>query len=92
MGIAYMICLGNTGGIVGSYIFMEDESPRYPTGFGASLGFAAAGVGGCIVLELAYKTTNTRREAMTEQEIRSKYTEEELIELGDRSPLFRYTL
>jgi uncharacterized membrane protein YeaQ/YmgE (transglycosylase-associated protein family) len=92
MGIAYMICLGNTGGIIGSYIFREEESPRYPTGFGASLGFATAGVGACIVLELIYKTINAKREAMTEQEIRNKYTEEELNELGDQSPLFRYTL
>ena len=29
---------------------------------------------------------------MTEDEIRAKYTEEELEQLGDRSPLFRYTL
>lgn len=29
---------------------------------------------------------------MTEEEIRGKYTQEQLEELGDRSPLFRYAL
>jgi sugar phosphate permease len=92
MGIAYMICLGNLGGIVGSYIFIESESPKYPTGFGASLGFAAVGVGACLILETAYKISNQRKDAMTETEIREKYTDEELEAMGDRSPLFRYTL
>jgi MFS transporter, ACS family, DAL5 transporter family protein len=29
---------------------------------------------------------------MSEMEIREKYTDDELDEMGDRSPLFRYTL
>ncbi|EWY85853.1 hypothetical protein FOYG_12952 [Fusarium oxysporum NRRL 32931] len=92
MGIAYMICLGNLGGIVGSYIFIETESPTYPTGFGTSLGFAAAGVGACICLELGYHISNKKKDLMSEEEMRAKYTENELEEMGDRSPLFRYTL
>ncbi|KAH6679902.1 major facilitator superfamily domain-containing protein [Plectosphaerella plurivora] len=92
MGIAYMICLGNLGGIAGSYIFIEAESPRYPTGFGASLGFAAAGVGACFALEAVYYLKNKKKAAMSEVEIREKYTDEELDEMGDRSPLFMYTL
>lgn len=27
---------------------------------------------------------------MSEEEIRAKYTPEELVDLGDRSPLYRY--
>lgn len=92
MGIAYMICLGNVGGIAGSYIFIEEESPRYPTGFGTSLGFAAGGVAVCFALEVAYQAINKRREGVSEEEVRERYTEEELEAMGDRSPLFRYTL
>ncbi|KAF5008488.1 hypothetical protein FDECE_5247 [Fusarium decemcellulare] len=92
MGIAYMICLGNLGGIVGSYIFIEDESPRYPTGFGTSLAFAAAGVSACLVLEAGYHMRNKTKAKMNEDEVQSRFTEEELEEMGDRSPLFRYTL
>ncbi|KAF9871165.1 hypothetical protein CkaCkLH20_11334 [Colletotrichum karsti] len=92
MGIAYMICLGNLGGIVGSYIYMESEKPRYQTGFGTSLGFAAVGVGACLVLEAAYHTINRRKSAMTEEQIHAKYTDEELESMGDRSPLFKYPL
>lgn len=39
IGIATMICIGNLGGIVGSFIYQEKERPKYPTGFGTSLSF-----------------------------------------------------
>lgn len=92
MGIAYMICLGNLGGIAGSYIFIEKESPTYPTGFGTSLAFAAAGVGACAALEFFYNASNKRKDRLTDNEIRAKYADEELEAMGDKSPLFRYTL
>ncbi|VUC20478.1 unnamed protein product [Clonostachys rosea] len=91
-GIGYMICLGNIGGIIGSYIYIEDEKPTYPTGFGASLGFAGLGVIACLLLEFFFWRINKSRDAMTEAEVRRKYTEEELEMMGDRSPFFRYAL
>lgn len=33
---------------------------------------------------------NAQREAMTEEEIRAKYGVDELTEMGDRSPYYRY--
>ena len=91
-GIAYMICLGNVGGIIGSYIYIEDEKPKYPTGFGASLAFSGLGICSCLLLEFLFWKINRSRSAMSEEEIRAKYSEEELERMGDRSPLFRYTL
>ena len=90
-GIGYMICLGNIGGIIGSYIYIEDEKPTYPTGFGTSFAFAGLGIAACFGLELIFWKINKNREAMTEEEIRAKYSEEELEKMGDRSPLFRYS-
>lgn len=92
MRIAFMLCIGNIGGIIGSYIYIEEEKPKYPTGFGASIGFAAAGIVACFAIEAIYKWINTKRSKMTEEEISAKYTAEELEAMGDRSPLFRYTL
>ncbi|GAB7364040.1 hypothetical protein MBLNU230_g4597t1 [Neophaeotheca triangularis] len=92
MGIAFMICVGNCGGIVGSYIFIDSEKPKYPTGFGSSLSFAAAGIICALTLEALYWNMNRRNAKFTEEEIRDKYTEEELEKMGDRSPLFTYKL
>lgn len=92
LGIAYMISLSNVGGIFASFIFIESEKPGYPTGFGTSLAFAAAGILAVIFLDLNYSRINKKRDKMSMEEISEKYTQEELSLLGDRSPMFRYTL
>jgi hypothetical protein len=87
-----MICIGNLGGIVGSFIYQEKESPKYPTGFGTSLSFAAAGMMCAFTLEYLFWSINKRNEGKSEEEWRAIYTEEQLREMGDRSPLFKYHL
>ncbi|CEL10180.1 hypothetical protein ASPCAL13305 [Aspergillus calidoustus] len=92
MGIAFMIAFGNTGGLVGSFIYLEREAPKYPTGFGSSFAFAAAGMVASLVLEARFWHVNRRNEKIGREEIYQKYSAEELQLMGDRSPLFRYTL
>lgn len=92
MGIAFMITMGNLGGIVGSFIFRDDEKPRYPTGWGSCLGFVAAGVMSATLLELGYLTINKRRAQRSETEVCAVYSDEKLERMGNKSPLFRYSL
>jgi hypothetical protein len=87
-----MICIGNCGGVVGSFIFIDKEKPKYPTGFGSSLAFASAGIVCALTLETLFWTINNRNAKYTEEEVKAKYTEDELEKMGDRSPLFKYTL
>lgn len=91
VGIALMNCVGNCGGIVGSFMYLEREKPKYYTGFGLSLAFGATGLIVALFLELSYKMENARK-AKIADEARIKYTEEELFEMGDRSPLFKHVL
>ncbi|KAJ5680144.1 hypothetical protein N7536_011283 [Penicillium majusculum] len=92
MGIAFMLSLGNAGGLVGSFIYIEREAPMYPTGFGSSFAFAAAGVAASIILEVKLWYTNKRNAEMSREEIYTKYTDHELQLMGDRSPMFKYIL
>lgn len=92
VGIAWLISLGNLGGIPGSFFFKETEAPRYPTAYASSFSVAAAGIVAALTLEFSYKAINTRRSKMTEAEVREKYSQDQLQKMGDRSPLFRYTL
>ncbi|KAL4897083.1 major facilitator superfamily domain-containing protein [Aspergillus ambiguus] len=92
IGIGYLICMGNVGGIIGSFIYQEKEAPRYVTGYGNSFAFASAGVIACLVLEFCLYNLNQKKARMSETDVRAQYTEEQLKELGEKSPLFRYTL
>lgn len=91
-GAAYMIAVGNIGGIIGSYMYIDKEAPKYPTGYGLSFAFAGLGIAAALVLEYGLWKTNKKRAAIPESDVRSKYNAEELALMGDRSPLFRYHL
>ncbi|KAL4746823.1 hypothetical protein BDW72DRAFT_210153 [Aspergillus terricola var. indicus] len=92
IGSAFNICMGNTGGIIGSYMYLSREAPTYPTGFGLSLAFGVSGLIVALALEGWFWWANRRRMRMGEMEVREMYTDEQLLAMGDRSPLFRYML
>ncbi|KAL2676433.1 hypothetical protein Neosp_010191 [[Neocosmospora] mangrovei] len=90
VGTALCVGLGNLGGIVGSNIFLVKESPKYYTGYGVSFACIGLAIISALVLRTAYLAQNKKRDLMSEEDIRGKYTDDELLRLGDRSPLFRY--
>ncbi|CAM1506074.1 Fc.00g057150.m01.CDS01 [Cosmosporella sp. VM-42] len=92
INIGLLVCIGNIGGLIGSYIYLDREQPRYPTGYGTSLAFALAGAIAAIILEVLLKRENGRKARMTEEDVRARYTEEQLEQMGEKSPLFKYAL
>ncbi|ORY58135.1 major facilitator superfamily domain-containing protein [Pseudomassariella vexata] len=92
IGVALNNCVGNTGGIIGSFMYIESEAPSYPTGFGLSLAFGASGMLVAFFLEMSYKWSNKRKARLSEDEVRARHTEDELLDMGDKSPLFKYVL
>jgi len=92
MGLALNICLGNCGGILGSYIFLESQKPGYPLGFGLGLGLAAMTIFSTLFLEYSYWSINKQRDTIPEEEVRAQYTEDQLAAMGDKSPLYRHKL
>ena len=84
------------GGICGSNVYIQAQAPKYPLGFGMGLASSCGAVIMAYVLRRAFRRENRRRdelaEGKTDDEIRANYTDQELLDLGDRSPFFRYTL
>jgi hypothetical protein len=92
IGLAFAFALTNCGALGGSYIYIPSEAPAYPTGFGLSLGFAVAAMVAVVALDVIYKGINKKRDGIDVEEVRERYTDEELAKMGDRSPFFRYIL
>ncbi|OQV05003.1 hypothetical protein CLAIMM_09807 [Cladophialophora immunda] len=92
IGMALQLTVGNLGGAIGSNIYLARESPHYWTGYSISLAVLLTAIVSGWILRFSLQRINHQREKMTPEEIHSKYTEEQLQEMGDRSPLFRYTL
>jgi hypothetical protein len=94
--MALLISVGNMGGIMGSNIYLAREAPKYTTGFAVSLAMCLFAIGMTFVLRWGYGRENRKREAMfvghTDEVVRARYTDQEMLDLGDKGPFFRYTL
>ncbi|KAI5475873.1 MFS general substrate transporter [Pseudohyphozyma bogoriensis] len=91
--LAIVPTIGQLGGVIGSHIYLSNQAPKYPVGFGVSLA-AAVGCGliGTLVMRYTLAYINRQRDKMSPEEVHARYTEEELTDMGDKSPLFRYIL
>ena len=76
---------------MGSFMFLDKEKPKYYTGFGLSLAFGGSGFLMCFIMEAVYKRGNAKKAKLAE-EAKIKYSEAELFDMGDKSPLFKYVL
>ena len=84
--------MGSLGGIPGSNIFLAREAPRYFTGYGIAIAVNIIAQLTAIGLYFHLRSINRKRDAMPQDEIDAKYTQEELDDMGNNSPLYRYEL
>ena len=89
IGVGLTNSVGNMGGIVGSFMYLESQAPRYETGFGLSLALGAYAMLMATLLELYYMISNERKEKMVGN---ASHDDAELLAMGDKSPLFRHVL
>ncbi|KAG5801316.1 hypothetical protein H9Q74_011608 [Fusarium xylarioides] len=92
IGLAWLLAAGNLGSLIGTNIFLDREGPQYPTGYGVSLGIICLAAACALLMEFCLWKSNKARAQLSEAEIRQKYSQEELDAMGERSPLYKYTL
>ncbi|KAK5072763.1 hypothetical protein LTR64_000831 [Lithohypha guttulata] len=82
---------GNLSGIMAPFIYRTADAPRYITGHAVSLAMVAMAVVVYAILWFYFSNANKRRAAGKEDWKAEGKTEEEVAEMGDRSPRFIYT-
>ena len=87
---ALQIGLGNCGGIIASNIYLPTQRPLYPVGFGVSLGLVwLCAISAVTFLVLIWLENKKRDEGKRDD--RMNASPEELDNLGDDHPGFRFT-
>ncbi|KAF8507520.1 MFS general substrate transporter [Hysterangium stoloniferum] len=104
VGMAVQIGIGNFAGAIASNIFRTQDAPRYILGHGIELMFIGIGFISLFLAVLIYTRINAQRDANEAslvtgaekssdgEERKYGYTIQELKDLGDRAPDFRYML
>ncbi len=88
-GAAIQIGIGNVGGIIGSNIYLANEAPYYKTGYGTGMGMLLFGGVCCTIFYFGLKWENRIRDR-GERDSRLSLPEEQLKNLGDDHPEFRF--
>ncbi|KAH8431558.1 putative MFS transporter [Aspergillus melleus] len=86
------LTFGNVSGVMSPFLYKTNEAPRYVRGNAVTLslvGFAGVVYG---LMWVYYRGKNNRRDRGMEDYKVEGMTEEEIEEMGDRSPRFRYSL
>ena len=86
---AMQIGLGNCGGIVASNIYITNQQPTYPVGFGISLGMLWLCGLSCTIFFAGLWLENRKRDKGG-RDYRYGLEKDELENLGDDHPRFRY--
>ncbi|OJA11383.1 hypothetical protein AZE42_10279 [Rhizopogon vesiculosus] len=96
VGMVLQIGLGNFGGAFATLIYRSQDSPRYILGHGLEIMFVGIGLIFVPIAVFVYKRINAKRDAAErialEREEKIQHSNQELRELGNRAPNFRYTL
>ncbi|KAI2840226.1 hypothetical protein CBS147321_7234 [Aspergillus niger] len=90
-GMAIHIGLGNFAGAMASHFYRTCDSPQYIMGHALELAFGIMGVVAIVITRFAYVRINRQRVDKL-VELRPEYSAQELGEMGDKSPTFRYML
>ncbi|KAI1339802.1 major facilitator superfamily domain-containing protein [Xylariaceae sp. FL0016] len=86
------LTIGNCSGIMSSFIYPSSQGPRYIKGNAISL--SLVGMAACIYgfLWFWFSRENKRRDAGVIKPEHENLSEDDLMELGDESPRYRYTI
>ncbi|XP_006457726.1 hypothetical protein AGABI2DRAFT_182882 [Agaricus bisporus var. bisporus H97] len=96
IGMALHIGIGNFSGVFASNIYRSQDSPRFIIGHAVELMFVGIGFICVPIAVITYRRINKKRDEFQrlalENGEKEKYTPQQLREMGDRAPDFRYTL
>ncbi|EPQ30188.1 uncharacterized protein PFL1_02304 [Pseudozyma flocculosa PF-1] len=90
VSIAINVGVGGFGGLVSSNIFFPHESPQYPTGHYINIGLASLGaVSALCNVGLIYLANQAKQRKIDSGEA-ARLTKDEISDMGDESPYFKY--
>jgi hypothetical protein len=86
------LTIGNSAGIMSAFIYPIEDATRYIRGHAVTLSMVGVGTLIYAVMWYWYRRANKKRDLGEVKEEYRGMAEEELKELGDESPHYRYTI
>jgi len=91
-GLALQLAIGNCAGVLAPFIYLTNEAPRYVKGHAVTLALLGVSASLFTVLYVWYAKTNRARDNGLQDFIVAGLSEDEIAEMGEESPRYRFTL
>lgn len=92
VGSLFQIGLGNLSGLYSSNFYRSTDGPRFIMGHCLCIGFVAMGIISLFCLVYGYDRSNKQKQRNLQNGVYNSLSDLELIEMGDKSPYFKYRL
>ncbi|KAI8939606.1 hypothetical protein NX059_003369 [Plenodomus lindquistii] len=86
------LSIGNCAGIMSAFIYPTRDRPRFVKGHGITMAMVGFAIVCYAVLWFQFRKINSRREKGEEEHLIAGMSDDEVAEMGDDSPRFRYTI
>jgi len=90
--IAILVGIGGNAGMISSNIFVAKDAPHYGPGLLINIGLCACGILMTLVNALALRAANAAKQRKIDSGIAAHLSKEELANMGDENPYFKYTI
>jgi len=90
--IAILVGIGGMCGMISSNVFRARDAPHYGFGLLINIGLLALGIVVVLINGFFLMTANKNKQRMIDSGEATKYSVQELGDLGDRNPYFKYTI
>lgn len=84
--------MGNSAGVAAPFLFTNAMAPAYTPGYAATIGALGFAMTMNTTLHVYFRMINKRRESGKEDWKLEGKTDEEVADMGDLSPRFKYTI
>ncbi|KAG0649409.1 MFS transporter prlL [Hyphodiscus hymeniophilus] len=97
VGIALQIGIGNSGGVIASFVYISKDQPRFIQGHAILIGTTSLSACLTILMTTYYRRENARRDSLAHEHgtANTELSDEvspEMREMGDQATFFRYTV
>lgn len=86
------LTIGNSAGVAAPFLYQDQYAPEYTRGYAATIGLLGFAIVMYSGLHIHFRRVNARRDRGEEEWKREGKSDEEVKEMGDRSPDYRYQI
>lgn len=91
-GSGIQLTIANASGVAAPFLFSNKYAPMYVPGYAGAIGMLGVGLAIWTTLHVYFRTQNRKKRNGEQDHLMQGLTDEQIADLGDKSPRYMYTI